>query len=67
MATRPQILERRLCPPLEGWREDEPNLWPFCTRCDADIRKGQRYSIVPNTNLVICEPCTAQSLGIAAA
>ena len=43
----------RLCDPLG---EDWPT-FPVCRGCEAEIKPGQRYAIVPNTLTVLCAPC----------
>lgn len=43
----------RLCDPLGA---DWPTP-PVCKGCDAEIRPGQRYAIVPNTLTVVCVSC----------
>lgn len=48
---------RKLCEPLQSWREDDPTLLPHCVDCKASIRIGQRYVIAfPLT--VLCVPCS---------
>lgn len=50
-----------VCSPLKVWREDEPTLHPHCSRitCNAPILTGDRYYIIPKTNLVLCIPCAS--------
>lgn len=50
-----------VCSPLGVWREDAPTLHPHCSRiaCNAPILTGDRYFIIPKTNLVLCIPCAS--------
>lgn len=46
------------CPPLLGWREDDPTLLPVCMGCGDDVRVGSEYAIGGALGLtVICRPC----------
>lgn len=51
---------RGFCSPLGVWREDDPTLHPHCAKpeCNAPIKTGDSYYIIPDTNLVVCIPCT---------
>jgi hypothetical protein len=57
--TTSRIVDRLLSPPLEEWRPDVPDLWPFCVGCGCDITVSTRYYI-DKWNHVYCRACTTR-------
>lgn len=51
----------RMCTLEEHLRPDDLSITLTCSAasCQAPIRKGQRYGILPTTNLIYCATCAA--------